>query len=171
MKQASKDYHKEYRKKNRKSLNAKILSYYKKFPWKKTLVVIKQRCNNPNNKSYKDYGAKGIRCYLSEDDCETLYLRDKAYLMKYPTIDRLNHKGDYTLDNCRYIEKGQNSAERNKRVSSKPVLQYSLEGKPIAEYCSASEAGRKLNMNNTYISHCCTGLQKTAYGFLWRYKK
>lgn len=30
--------------------------YYKKYPWKRTLVIIKQRCENPNAISYPYYG-------------------------------------------------------------------------------------------------------------------
>ena len=54
---------------------------------------------------------------------------------------------------------------------SKPVLQYSLSGEYITEYYSAMEAGRKNNCRQSGISECCNGKQKTAYGYIWRYKE
>ena len=38
-----------------------------------------------------------------------MWFRDKAYLMKKPSIDRINSKGDYELSNCRFLELSENS--------------------------------------------------------------
>lgn len=54
---------------------------------------------------------------------------------------------------------------------AKPVLQYSLDGVFVAEYFSATEAGRKTGFRQSGISECCNGNQKTAYGYVWRYKE
>ena len=44
--------------------------YYKKYPWKKVLVGIKQRCNNSNDTNYKWYGLLGIRCLIIPEECK-----------------------------------------------------------------------------------------------------
>ena len=41
---------------------------------------------------------------MSVDDFKTLWFRDKAYLMRQPSIDRLDSNKNYELSNCRYIE-------------------------------------------------------------------
>lgn len=53
---------------------------------------------------------------------------------------------------------------------AKPVLQYSIDGVFIAEYFSAMEAGRVNGIRQSGISECCNGKQKTAYGYIWKYK-
>lgn len=164
----NKEYHIQYRKNNRQNINQNILSYYKQFPWRKTLVVIKQRCNNPNNKSYKDYGERGIKCLISSEELKILYFRDNAKDMKNPTIDRIDNDGDYCLENCRYIEKSLNSTERNIRASSVPILQYDLEGNFMREWKSIKQAQHSLNIYN--IWHCLNGKYKQSGGYIWRYK-
>ena len=52
-----------------------------------------------------------------------------------------------------------------------PVLQIDLETKQIiAEYPSANEAARQLNIYQGNISDCCRGKRKTYKGFKWSYK-
>lgn len=75
--------------------------YYATFmPWKKTFVSIVGRCTSRNNRYYK----KGIKNFLSVSDLKYLWFRDKAYLMKCPSIDRINNNGNYTIENCKYME-------------------------------------------------------------------
>lgn len=56
--------------------------------------------------------------------------------------------------------------QNSQRVS---VYQYSMDGKLIGIWRSTREVQRCLNYNNSFISKCCRGLKKTAYGYLWRY--
>lgn len=77
---------------------------YNQFPWKRTLVDIKQRCKNPKKNTYKYYGGRGIQCFLTEEQIKFLWFRDKAYDMNQPSIDRIDSKGNYCLDNCQFIE-------------------------------------------------------------------
>ena len=57
-----------------------------------------------------------------------------------------------------------------KRVASqsKPVLQYSLDGKLIAKYESASAAIRETGILK--ISNVCRGERKQAGGYIWKYE-
>ncbi len=72
--------------------------------WRKHYTTAEQRCNNSKNDSYKSYGKKGIEMSMVSNDFKYLWFRDKAYLMEKPSIDRKNNKGNYTLENCRFIE-------------------------------------------------------------------
>lgn len=50
------------------------------------------------------------------------------------------------------------------------ILQYSKDGKFIKEWISGKEAAETLNIQASCISNCCKGKQKSAGGFIWKYK-
>jgi len=52
----------------------------------------------------------------------------------------------------------------------KIIHQYDLQNNLINEYQSAQEAGRCLNRSGNQIADCAAGRQKTAYGYIWKYK-
>ena len=70
------------------------------------------------------------------------------------------------------------SEETRKKISekqingkkSKSVLQMDKTNKIIAEYPSLREVERQTGFNNSSISLCCRGKQKTCGGFKWQYK-
>ena len=58
-------------------------------------------------------------------------------------------------------------------VRSKPIQQYTLDVKFIAEYSSLTDACNSLGFkknHRTCISDCCYGKRKSAYGYKWKYK-
>jgi hypothetical protein len=113
-------YYNKYYQKNRKQINKKHRTHYlknkkrillkqkekyKNNHWLLTFSEIKRRCNNPKTKGYYRYGGRGIKCLITEEELKFLWFRDKAYLMKKPSIDRIDNDGNYCLNNCRYIER------------------------------------------------------------------
>ena len=72
------------------------------------------RCTNPNHRSYKDYGGRGIsvcsRWRAFEEFFEDMGDPPTGY-----TLDRISTDGDYTPDNCRWAT--QKEQMRNKRNS------------------------------------------------------
>lgn len=72
-----------------------------------------------------------------------------------------------------------NYGTRNQRISekmtngklSKPVLQYEKSGEFVREWKSTRDVQRNLGFNIASISLCCNGKSKSAYGFVWKYKK
>lgn len=152
--------------------NTRRKIYHKNNINKDLLRNIYYRCNNKNCKDYKNYGARGIKCLITEEEISALMVRDNYWGLKKPSIDRKNNNGDYTFENCRFIEFGLNTTERNIRVSSKPVLQYTKDNKFIKEWKSAYEVSRKLKINQSDISRVCLQKQHSysAGGFIWKYK-
>jgi len=59
---------------------------------------------------------------------------------------------------------------RQSSTSKKPILQYNLKGELIKEFDSINKASRELKIRNDGISACLRGKQKTAYGYIWKYK-
>ena len=74
-------------------------------PLKATYASAKQRCENPNNKSYKDYGGRGIqfKFYSFEDFKNCLGDKpDPSY-----TIERLDNNGNYEHGNVVWASRSQ----------------------------------------------------------------
>ena len=59
--------------------------------------------------------------------------------------------------------------DRMVKAQSKKVEQYNKEGNLIQVWPSANEVERALGYNHGYISKCCNGRYKQAYGFIWKY--
>lgn len=55
-------------------------------------------------------------------------------------------------------------------IGSKPVNQYSLDGKFIERWNSSSEVERVLNFRARNILGACKGEQHTAFGYIWRFE-
>lgn len=164
----SEEYHKNYRKKNRKLIREKNRKYREENPWMSTLHNIKQRCNNPNHPDYKNYGGKGIKVLITGRELEELWFRDKAYNLDFPSIDRIESDNDYKYDNCRYIEMGKNSLRMNEERNMYNFYQYDLEGNFIREWTNQTETARILNIDQGSISKCLNGKMNTAGGFKWK---
>ena len=67
--------------------------------------------------------------------------------------------------NCNYGTRN----ERMAKTQSKPILQFTLDGKFIREWESFSECGRN-GFNKSHICACCNGKRKSHKGFRWEYK-
>lgn len=81
---------------------------------------IVQRCTNPNCKSYKNYGARGIRIcdrWLHGENGDTAFVCFIADVGERPSakhsIDRINNDGHYEPGNVRWATKVEQ--ENNKR--------------------------------------------------------
>ena len=84
--------------------------YYRLF-WRNTYRRIKSRCNY-DKKSW--YFKRGIKCCIKMSELKELWIRDKAWLLKKPSLDRIDGTKDYTKDNCRYIELEANLKRKRK---------------------------------------------------------
>ncbi len=57
----------------------------------------------------------------------------------------------------------------DKRNIGKSINQFSIEGKFIKQYNSIANAAKELNGSTSNISRCLRGLNKTAFGYIWKY--
>jgi hypothetical protein len=84
-----------------------------------------QRCLNPNNKSYDNYGGRGIQVCDRWVESFEKFLADmgeKPEPKELYSIDRINNDGDYEPSNCRWATRDQQLG--NQRFHN----QYTKEG-------------------------------------------
>lgn len=132
-----------------------------------------------------------LTCYLWKNSKYKFFtvhrLVAEAFLPNPDNLPQVNHKDENKANNCvdnlewctrlynmRYGTCIQRGAEKrlNSPKLSKSVFQIDLEtNQIIAEYPSAIEAARQLNIYQGGISNCCLHRCKTYKGFKWLYKE
>jgi len=84
-------------------------------------VCMRQRCNNPNAKQYKDYGGRGITICKEWDSIEQ-FVKDMGERPSIRhTLDRIDNNKGYCKENCRWAtfeEQARN--KRNNRLYKLP---------------------------------------------------
>lgn len=74
---------------------------------------IKQRCNNPKCKAYKNYGARGIQNkFISLSNFRKYIISKLQTDPRSLQIDRIDNNGDYEPGNIRFVTCGKNLANR-----------------------------------------------------------
>ena len=128
--------------------------------------------------------------YVSEESRKKMSESHKGKKLSDETLKKLSdiRKGHITTDETKKKISKSNSGrkrtkEQCKRISdsligkfnnkntSKPILQFTLDGEFIAEYPSINEAKRQLCLNNSHICGVLKGERKSAGGFIWKYNK
>lgn len=104
-------YHKQYYRDHKAHL-AKIKADRQKhdldYRLRSILRTIVQRCENPRHTSYRWYGGKNIKNFLTLDDLKILWHRDGAANMTKPSIDRESATDNYEFSKCCFRELADN---------------------------------------------------------------
>ena len=104
-----------------------------------TWTNIKQRCFNPNNKAYKNYGERGITMYTAWIDDFQAFYEYVSTLEHYGeegyTLDRENNDGNYEPGNLRWATKKEQ--QRNRR--SNIFVEYNGKKMTLAEASEKSK--------------------------------
>ncbi len=90
---------------------------------------MRARCNNPNDQSFHNYGARGIKVCERWNDFECFF-QDMGERPKGCDIDRIDNDGPYSPENCRWVTRSQNL--RNTRQTK--MLTYKGETRSWREW-------------------------------------
>lgn len=108
-------YNQKYHQTHRVEI-AKQHKKYRKVPVnriRKCFKDIKQRCDNPENKDYKYYGERGIKCLFKSIDEFVNYIINNLRIDPYGLeIDRIDNNGHYEKGNIRFVTHKENCNNR-----------------------------------------------------------
>ena len=141
--------------------------YMKKYydiPWNRTFHTIKQRCKiNPK------YVSRGIKCLITCEEIKELWFRDKGWLLERPSIDRINNDGNYTFDNCRFIELSENIKRsiKERPWRCRPVAKCDDNGKIVETFSSFKETSKQTGICYGTIENAIR-MGCKSHGYYWK---
>lgn len=92
------------------------------------------RCLNANNKSYNYYGGRGIKICESWKNFQN-FIKDMDEVPPGMEIDRIDPDGNYEIDNCRWVTRQENVANRRMSAQNRDkYLLVNIEG--LCKICS-----------------------------------
>lgn len=110
-----------------KSNGCQRCSQPRKIPlWlEKRLTAAKQRCENPKDAGYSNYGARGIRFDFPSVTAAGLYLINKFGVPERTMeIDRIDDNGNYAPENLRFVTHAENNLNKRTTVLTQFVQSY-----------------------------------------------
>ena len=108
-------------------------------PEYKSWVHMRERCSNPNNPSYSNYGGRGIAVCSRWQTSFSNFIADMGPRSSSKhSLDRINNEGNYGPENCRWATK-QTQANNTRRVRK---LTYEGETHTITEWANLYDIPR-----------------------------
>ena len=129
------------------------------YKYKKFLTPIADKDGYLRVSLYKNRKAKIFRIHRLVAEA---YIPNPNNLPQVDHID--NDKTHNYVNNLQWIT----SRDNVRKGRIKPILQFDLNGNFIREWECARDVGRAAQIN---ICNCLKGKQKTALGYIWKYKE
>lgn len=105
---------------------------------------MKDRCRNPNNISFKNYGGRGIN-YCVRWEKFANFLEDMGYRPEGLSLDRINNNGNYCKENCKWsTRQEQNNNKRTRLGVLDPQLAAKLKRMEVEKPVSSIKCLRDL---------------------------
>ena len=133
-------------------------------------------CKNKDDHKHKRVHILVAEAFLDKSNFKSMPYEDRSKI-KLEDLE-VNHKDENRMNanvnnlewctrlyNCNYG----NCAKNIGKALSKKVVQMDINNNIIKTFDSLSDIGRTLGYGIGYISQCCNGRYKQAYGYKWRY--
>ena len=93
---------------------------------------MKQRCSNPSDKSYPDYGGRGIKVCQQWMESFEQFLHDVGHAPKLPdvSIGRIDNHGNYESGNVQWEQRSDQNLNTRRNV----FIEFNGETKTIKEW-------------------------------------
>jgi len=164
----------------------KRLSFIKKLGILSSTAIISPKVKEENivEKVYSPVGKWEENWKWTDERKKMLSERRKGQKHSEETKNKISiklkgrKKSDEHINNWRKSYKGFKHSELTKLkrsislkgVGAKPIIQFDLDGNYIREWPSIIIAAKTLNCSHGNIASVANGRQKTAKGFIWKFK-
>lgn len=122
--------------------------WLEKKPLYSVYLQLKYRCDNKNNKAYKNYGGRGITYDPKWRTYEGFWEDMGSSWVKGLTIDRIDNNGPYSKENCRW-------ATYKEQMSNTRINRYAVfngETKTLTEWYEYRLSRPQTNTGKDYRS-------------------
>lgn len=103
-------------------------------PIYKAWVQMKQRCYNPHDPQFHNYGARGIAVCNSWRESFAAFLADMGERPIGTTLDRIDNDGPYAPDNCRWAT----DREQCRNTRQNHVIEHDGQSHTVIEWSEIS---------------------------------
>jgi ribosomal protein S25 len=119
-------------------------------PTYRTWYSMIERCTNPSNASFKNYGARGITVCKEWAESIENFVSDMGLRPPGKTIDRIDSNIGYTKDNCKWsCDLEQQRNKRNVVINEKLAEEIRAE---CARGNTQTSVARRLNVHPSLVS-------------------
>ena len=138
---------------------------------------IQQRCERPRSESLMKY--KGMS-FCSRKELVNKFKKSRKFHKLFqtwkdsgweynlhPSVDRIDSKKGYTIDNLQFITFAENSLKD--RAYTKTIDAYTIGGRYIGNFPTRFVLAKKLNIPQEKIWACLYGTIKTTYGYKFKW--
>lgn len=143
--------------------------YYKHFNMK--FNALRQRCLNPNNSNYKNYGGRGIKCNYENvidfynDHWDNYLQHCVTHGISETTIERIDTNGDYVKENITWAT----HVEQNQNVRKMKMFKAISPDGEVTIHNNQNEFSRTMGWNSGRISGVLGGSKKSYKGWIFEY--